>query len=71
MDVHFHLAADPHGQAGEHLQRVGDPPVGRVLDRHQAEVGVPLIDFLEDGRDGSHGQKLDDRPKRCRAARWL
>ena len=71
MDVHFHLAADPHRQPGEHVQRVRDAAIGRVFHRHQAEIGMPLVDLLEHGRDGSHRHELDARPKRCKAARWL
>ena len=46
-------------EANEHVQGVGDPAVGRVLERDQAELNVAAVDFLEDRRDRAHGDMLD------------
>ena len=67
MDVHLDLAADPHRQPGEHVQRVGDAAVGRVLDRHQAEIGVSLVDLLEHGGNGPHRHEL---ARSCQNGAW-
>ena len=48
-----------HRQPGEHVERVGDAAVGRVLDRHDAEVGVPAIDLLEHRGDAADRHQLD------------
>ena len=63
VDVHLDLAADPHRQAGEHRQGVGNPPVGRVLDRHEAEIGMSLVDLFKHGGNGPNGHELDATPK--------
>ena len=34
----------------EHVERVGDPAVGGVLQRHDAEIDVAAVDFLEHRR---------------------
>ena len=57
--MHLHLAADPHWQAREHVQRVGDPSIGRIFHGHQAEVGMLPVDLFEDGRDGPHRDEFD------------
>ena len=51
------------GQLDEHVERVGHPAVGRVLQRHQAKLDVAAIDFLENGRDRAHGDMLDGLAK--------
>jgi len=46
------LGTDPDlRHADEHVERVGHPPVGRVLQRHDAEIDVLAVHFLEDGGD--------------------
>ena len=43
----------------EHIERVGDPSVGRIFERDQAEFNVAAIDLLEDGGDRTNGDVLD------------
>ena len=70
MDAEPDLGADLQpGQPHEHLERVDDPAVGRVLQRHDAELDVPAVDLLEDRGDRADGDVLDRlaeiwRPKR-------
>ena len=60
MDAQPHLGADLQvRQLDEHVERVGDPAVGRVLQRHQAELDVAAIDLLEDRRDRADRHVLD------------
>ena len=46
-------------QANEHVKGVGDPPIGRILKWHNAEIDVFAVHFLEDGGDGADGHVLD------------
>ena len=60
MNLQPHLGADHQVRhAQEHVERVGDPAVGRVLHRHDAEIDVAAIDLLEDGGDAADAQELD------------
>ena len=43
----------------EHVERIDDPAVGRVLDRHDAEIDVAAIDLLEHRRNVVHAQASD------------
>ena len=52
-----------HRQPGEHVERVGDPAVGRILDRHQPKIGLLAVHFLEHGGDGAHRHQLDALPE--------
>ena len=48
MNPQADLGADLQaGQADEHFQGVGDPAVGRVFERDDAELDVPAVDLLE------------------------
>ncbi len=47
------------GESHEHVERVGDPAVGRVLQRHDPELHVPAIHFLEHGGDRADRDMLD------------
>ena len=49
----------------EHVEGVGDASVGRVFERHQAELDVAAIDLLEDGRDRRDRHVLDAFAKFC------
>ena len=51
------------GQLDEHLERVGDPAVGRVFQGDDAELDVPPVDLLEDGGDRSDRNVLDGLAK--------
>ncbi len=52
MNSQPHLGPDHDvGQLDEHVERVGHPAVGRVFQRHQAELDVTAIDVFKDGRD--------------------
>ena len=51
------------GELDEHLERVGDPAVGRVLQGDDAELDVPAVDLLEDGGDRADGDVLDGLAK--------
>ena len=48
-----------HRQAHEHIESVGHPAVGRILQRHDAEIAMAPIDFLEHGRDRSDQREFD------------
>ena len=52
-DAQPDLGADFHliRKADEHVKRVRDPAVGRILQRHHAEIRVPAAYFLEYRRD--------------------
>jgi len=43
----------------EHVERVGDSTVGRVLQRDDAEMHVTPVDLFEDGRNRADGHVLD------------
>ena len=47
------------GLADEHVEGVGDPAVGRVLQRDDPEVDVAAGDLLEDGGDRAERDVLD------------
>ena len=48
-------AGEPH----EHVEGVGDPAVGRVLQRDEPELDVAAVDLLEDRRDRADRDVLD------------
>jgi len=56
MDTQLDLAADLERRSNEHVERVVDRPFRRVLDRHDAEIGVTGLHFLEDLADRSERQ---------------
>ena len=58
MQPHF-AADDQMRHTHEHVERVGDPAIGRVFDRHDAEIDVAAIDLLEDGGDAADADELD------------
>ena len=60
MDPQPDLGADLQaGQPDEHLERVDDPAVGRVLQRHEPELDVAAVDLLEDRGDRADRDVLD------------
>ena len=60
MDPQPHLRPDLQvRQLDEHVERVGDPAVGRVFQRHQSELDVAAIDLLEDRGDRADRHVLD------------
>ncbi len=60
MDLQAYLCTDNQVRhAQEHLQRVGDPSIGRIFHRHHAEFDVASIHFLKDGCDIVDAEKLD------------
>ena len=46
-------------QPDEHLERVGDPAVGRILQRDDPELDVAAVDLLEDRGDRADRDVLD------------
>ena len=58
VDPQRHLRADLDREPEEVVERVGDPAVGRVLQRHHAVVGVPGMHLLEGGTDARHGDEF-------------
>ena len=58
-NAQLHFAADFHAQPGERIERVGDPAVGRIFDRHQPVISLPTIHFLEYRRDRADRHQLD------------
>ena len=59
VDSQLHFAANPHPHPREHVERVGHAAVGRVLDRHQPEIRLLPVDFLEHGGDAADRHELD------------
>ena len=59
MDPHLDLAANPHPHPREHVERVGHAAVGRVLDRHQAEIRLLAMNLLEHGGDAADRHEFD------------
>ena len=60
MNAQPNLGADLQlRQAHEHVQRVGDPAVGGVFQRHDAEIGMAAVDLLEHGGDAADAHELD------------
>ena len=59
MNAQLDFAANPHPHPREHVERVGHAAVGRVLDGHQAEIGLLAMNFLEDGGDAADGHELN------------
>ena len=60
VDPEPDLGADLQaGEPDEHLERVDDPAVGRVLQRDEAELDVPAVDLLEDRGDRADRDVLD------------
>ena len=60
IDAQLHLAADLERRAQEHVERVIDRALARILDRHHAEIGDAALDFVK---------HLVDRRQRQRAHR--
>ncbi len=58
MNPQLDVATDLHAHAGKHIQRIGHTTVGRVFDRHDAEIGLPPLHRVEYGRDGCHRNQL-------------
>ena len=48
-------ARQPH----EHVERLGDAAVGRILERNHAEVDMAAIDLFEHRRDAADPHELD------------
>ena len=64
VDPQPDLGADLQvGQLDEHVERVGDPAVGRVLEGDDAELDVPPVDLFEDGGDRADRHVLDGLAK--------
>ena len=67
VDPQPDLGADLEArQADEHLQGVGDPAVGRVLQGDDAELDVTAVDLLEDRGDRADRDVLDGRRRTWR-----
>src|SRR5262249_15941631 len=60
VDPQPHLGAnDELGHAHEHVERVRDAAVGRVLEWDDPKLDVSPLYFLEHGRDAPHLHELD------------
>ena len=57
VDAQFHLADDLQRRGQEHVERVVDGAFGRVLDRHDAEVGGARFHLVEDFLDRRQRQR--------------
>jgi hypothetical protein len=57
VDAQFHLADDLQRRGQEHVERVVDGAFGRVLDRHDAEVGGARFHLVEDLFDRRQRQR--------------
>ncbi len=66
-----HFPADTHAQPLKHFERVGHAPVGGVLNRDDAEVGMAPIHFFEHRGNAADRHLFDRLPKWWSAARWL
>ena len=63
MNPQPHFGADLDvGELDKHVERVGDPAVGRVFQRHQAELDVAAIDVFKYGRDRAD-RHVNRRPR--------
>ena len=70
VDVHPEevLADDVQPRLGQQVVDVGDPPVGRVLDRQHREVGPPLAHRRDRPLEGDAGQPF--QPGKASAQAW-
>jgi hypothetical protein len=59
LDRQFDFTADSYGKSREHVKRVGNPPVRRVLDWHKSELGLAAVHFFEDGGDIPDRRQFD------------
>ncbi len=50
-------------QAHEHVERVGDAPIGGVFQGHDAKIDVAAVHLLENGGDAADTHVLDVLPK--------
>ena len=60
VDAQLHLAADLERRAQEHVERMVDRALARILDGHHAEIGDAALDLVK---------HLVDRGQRQRAHR--
>ena len=63
MDSERHLGTDLHWQPRKVVERVGDPTIGRVLQRHDAVVGVAGVHLFECCRDAPHRHEFHGTAK--------
>ena len=63
MDAQLDFAADPQRRGQEHVERVVDRALGGILDRHDAEIGVARLHFLEHFADRGERQRAHRVPE--------
>jgi hypothetical protein len=59
MNTQPSLGADSKRKSSEHIESVGDPPVGRVLNRHETKIDMTAVHFLEYRLDASDWNVFD------------
>ena len=63
MDPERHLGTDLHWQPRQVVERVGDPTIRRVFQRHDAIVGVAGVHLFEGCRDAPHRHEFHGTAK--------
>jgi hypothetical protein len=59
VNAHLHLTTDANGQPRKHVERVGNAPIGRVLDRHKSIMNMAAIDLFKHGRNAADRNEID------------
>src|SRR4051794_12495291 len=54
----FHFTRDSQWQLGEHIERIDNPSVRRVFDRHDAEIGLMKMDRFKHGLDRRYRREI-------------
>ena len=62
-DAQLHLPAYEQRRTQETIERVVDAALGRVLDRHPAEIGMPRFDLAEHLVDGPQRERTGRVPE--------
>src|SRR5258708_8228053 len=63
MDSHHHFAADSHRSLRHQVERTPHRALGRVLHRHDAEIGRARFDRAEDFVDRGAGKRVGGEPE--------
>ena len=46
-------------QTQEHVEGIGNPPIGRVFQGDNAKIGMAAVNFLENRRDAADAHEFD------------